>query len=221
MSIYTNGTGDSLIDDERLPVLMRRYLAWERSHLRRLLKGHACLVEVGCMTGRHVLDASERGIQYIGIDVSLQYIKRARARWRGHKHTEFHCADAVDLREVLLSTELEEPALVFYPFNSIGNMECVDAALDAIHKASRTFLIGTYGTSKWATAKRIDYYRNCGFSRVRARRESDGIRCIDPSGLNSMAYFDVFFRRRLPDKAFQLRRLSRGRLGRLYVGRAR
>lgn len=57
------------------------------------------LLDIGCGTGNYFVEL-EKGVKYVGYDVSEQYIEFARKRYEDEPNAKFHCVGVNDLEEL-------------------------------------------------------------------------------------------------------------------------
>lgn len=199
VAFYGGGLGDRLVSPEVYPPLIQRFLADEEAALERACRGMDLLVEVGCMDGRSMDWAVERGLAYLGIDVVERYIAEARERALRRGLSESRCRFLVGASERL--PELVDPAsfgarpeatLLFFPFNSFGNMDDAAEVLKGVLGTGLPFLISSYPVTPEANACRESYYRNCRYRDLSMVRDDRGVIFLSPDGLRTFAYDETY-----------------------------
>jgi len=192
---YESGKGDRLIDSLLFPEEIKQFLICEKRILDSLADSFDLLVEVGSMYGRYLKWAVENGKRYFGIDVVERYIEAGRkivldsqldpARYR------FVLSGAENVAELVITHEWSikpNRCILFFPFNSFGNMNDPLTVIRGVRKSGLPFLISTYGTSKEINICREKYYRNCGYSEIVGIEDEKGVRFVSPDGLSTIAY---------------------------------
>ncbi|QDV48486.1 class I SAM-dependent methyltransferase [Gimesia fumaroli] len=187
MNLYQEGVGDSLVQDENYPPGISAYLEDEKIFLESFLP-FTKLVEVGCMFGRYLTWCLDSDIQYVGIDVIQRYIEMGEKRVFDEKiHRErvsFIQSDAVYLHNLDLGSE----CVLFFPFNSFGNMDDYQRVLLSLYKSNLKYIICSYDIGEEANSIRREYYLKCGFSDVTLLSEKRGVKFKSKYGLKSWAY---------------------------------
>lgn len=192
---YESGKGDRLIDPLLFPDEIKQFLICERKILETLEDSFDLLVEVGSMYGRYLKWAVENGKCYLGIDIVQRYIEIGKKiilelQLNPDKY-KFVLGGAENIADLVKSTEWNvkpSKCLLFFPFNSFGNIESPLVVIGSIKKSSLPFLISTYGTSPEINVCREQYYRNCGYSEIISIQDEKGVRFVSPDGLSSIAY---------------------------------
>ena len=192
---YESGKGDRLIDPLLFPEEIKQFLLGEKRMLEALAGSFDLLVEVGSMYGRYLKWAIENGKRYFGIDVVERYIEAGKKVVLDSQldpiEYRFVLGKAENIAELVKPDELgvkPNQCILFFPFNSFGNMDDPLAVIRGIRKSGLPFLISTYGTSKEINICREKYYRNCGYSEIISIQDEKGVRFVSPDGLSSIAY---------------------------------
>jgi len=199
MSFYGSELGGRLIAEENYPDSIRDFLEKEYLFLFEAIAEHDLIVEVGCMEGRYCKAILERNINYVGIDLSQEYISRANALFAERMQIcqyEFLCLDAEHLDVIARESRLFDKAnapLVFFPFNSFGNMRNIKNVLASISRINgATFYIFTYDVDTAASNERKTYYSNCNYSDLQLVQSDCSVRFVSPDGLDCAAYTPAF-----------------------------
>lgn len=226
---YAGAPGDALGDPRLLPGAVRRYLALEAELVAAFVPPGGTLVEVGCMDGLHLDLAADRGLRYIGVDIVERYAEAGRRRiaalaeaGRGRRPPHlFLLADAARL-DAELSGRLEEgeeaATRVVFPFNSIGNMQDLDAVLAALRRLGLPFLLGSYRTTERAGALRREYYASCGSSLRGERVDRRGVAFLVDEGHEIVSFHPAYLHLRAGVHGLRLRRVDLSELGVAYAG---
>lgn len=192
---YESGKGDHLIDPLFFPEEIRQFLICEKRILEALADSFDLLVEVGSMYGRYLKWAIGDGKCYFGIDVVERYIEAGRkiildSQLDPIKY-KFVLGGAENITELVRPDEWSAKpnrCILFFPFNSFGNMNNPLTVIRGIRKSGLPFLISTYGTSEEINICREKYYKNCGYSKIISIQDKKGVRFTSPDGLNTIAY---------------------------------
>lgn len=219
-TLYASGIGDRLIDAARYPVEIRKFLESEADALERLAGTFDRLVEVGAMEGRHVDWALARDKRYIGIDATRKYVEAGVAQLRERKlpKDRFSLLHA-RAEELHRLPELRDKtrSLLFFPFNSIGNMDELGAVLRSLAAVGMPYLISTYTTSEEATNARASYYANCAFDGLRRSDDERGVCFRSCDGLCSIAFNHDYFLRVCRINALAVESVRLGAFGVAYL----
>lgn len=192
---YESGKGDRLIDPLLFPEEIKQFLTCEKRMLEALADSFDLLVEVGSMHGRYLKWAVENGKYYLGIDIVQRYIGIGRKIILDSQldptEYRFILGEAENITELVRLDEWDvkpNRCILFFPFNSFGNMNDPLTVIRGIKKSRLPFLISTYGTSKEINICREKYYRNCGYSEIVSVQDEKGVRFVSPDGLFTIAY---------------------------------
>jgi len=197
-NFYSSGRGDRLIDPNFFPVEISHFLKREKSILSSYGPSFDLLVEVGCMQGRYLGWAVKHKKRYIGIDIVNRYIEDGRkALFKlglasqsyqfilgGAEHV-----DKIDLKQYRVE---KNRSILFFPFNSFGNIPNPLPVIKKLKETNLPFLISTYQTISEATSWRKQYYQNCGYKKITIINDEQGICFTSSDGLRSIAYHPEF-----------------------------
>jgi hypothetical protein len=195
MDFYGSGLGDRLIDESLFPLEIKEFLRGEDRLLEQCISSFDSLIEVGCMRGRYLQWAIDRGLNYFGIDIVSSYIETGHKRL-GEVHTgllkcDFILGGAEDI-DVLLDWKIlgidPQKALLFFPFNSFGNMQDFLPVIRSIRRSGARFFISTYSTIPNATLCRQRYYDACLYLGLEKVEDNRGVTFISRDGLHTIAY---------------------------------
>lgn len=211
-NFYGSGFGNRLINPLNYPEEIVGYLSAEHRFLMEKIENFQVLIEVGCMQGRCLEQVVEVNKSYIGIDIVEEYIEaailRANALSIDAKKYDFLCLDAANLHNVLALTKLDKfkskEALIFFPFNSFGNIENVNNVLSSLKKSGINFFISTYKTDKITNMLRMEYYQRCNYRNVLEINESNGKRFISDEGLSTIAYLENWIISKFDDENIEV-----------------
>lgn len=197
---YGSGAGDMLIDPTRFPAEIHAFLQQESCILDALTSAFSTLIEVGCMHGRFLEWGILKGKRYLGIDPVARYINEACARIQSLKipcgDAQAVCDGVENLAQIVHTHRIDpQSALVFFPFNSIGNMPDIRTVFAALKTAGACFMISTYRTSKKATSARKKYYVQCGYQEVKLATTEQGVCFTSQDGLCTWAYHPEYLHR--------------------------
>jgi len=199
MSFYGTDIGDRLIDERYFPGEIKKFLNKEKELLSQADSAYDFLVEVGCMHGRYMEWALVQNKAYIGLDVVSRYIERGRKRAQDLSVSDDRCqfilggAEEIDVKIIpeLLGIKSNR-FLLFFPFNSFGNMRDCNLVIGSLKRSKLPFLISTYLTTSEATSCRQKYYEACQYHGLKVTEDVDGVRFSADEGLCSVAYHADF-----------------------------
>lgn len=189
-SFYDTGPGDQLADEKRYTPAIRIFLTEEERLLAAAIGKAELLVEVGCMWGRYLRWAVERGLDYLGLDIVPRYITAGRNAVSRLGLSPERYRFVMTAAEALPRVITGDPsrAFAFFPFNSFGNASHPKGISAALEQVSIPFLISSYSTSRAATESRREYYEAAGMRAICQQRSRFGVTFSSPDGLNSTAY---------------------------------
>jgi len=199
---YESGQGDRLIDPKFYPEEIKRFLSGERHLLNSLNHSFDALIEVGCMHGRYLNWALEQDKIYIGIDIVPRYIKLGRQRIRkiglSPRRFQFKIGGAEKIHSLVNPGRLRvrpRRCILFFPFNSFGNVLDIVPVIVSIRKSKLPFLICSYQTTEAASACRLEYYIRCGYKEICRHIDEKGVYFLSQDGLRSVAYHPQYTRK--------------------------
>ena len=183
-NFYGNYAGDLLVEESLYPPKVVEFLQREKDCLRSLTDTFQSLIEVGSMDGLHLEWAAKRRKRYVGIDIVERYIEAGNAlvaaRNLPASMFSFYLGDATRLDKHILEFEIIGNALLFFPFNSFGNMGDERAVASAVLNTRMPCFISTYRTDRMATQIRLDYYDSVGYSVNEVKETEKGVAvCLD------------------------------------------
>jgi hypothetical protein len=192
---YGSGKGDHLIDSYFFPKEIKQFLAEERRILGSLKGSFDFLIEIGSTHGCYLKWAVKNDKHYLGVDIVQRYIKVGRRvildlQLDTDKY-KFVLGGAEKITDLItLDGRDIEPnrCLLFFPFNSFGNMEDPLVVIKSIKASGIPFLISTYSTNQEASIYRERYYKNCGYFDIFKIRDEKGVRFVSSDGLSTIAY---------------------------------
>ncbi|MBP7708668.1 class I SAM-dependent methyltransferase [Candidatus Pacearchaeota archaeon] len=186
---YSALGGEELVDPTKFIPEIVDYLQKEREMILRIIRreNYAGIMEVGCMDGRNMDIAAEAGVSYVGIDIVKRFIDNARINLRqiNLNGVVAEC-DVKNLSPVRDFLSLRH--LAFFPFNSFGNIDDPERALESVRENNLDSLILTYKTDERSSNVRRDYLVNNSMKNLRKRVTKKGIVFQSPRGLSSYAY---------------------------------
>ncbi|MBR0764487.1 hypothetical protein [Bradyrhizobium japonicum] len=219
--LYASGLGDRLIDAARYPSDIQAFLISELTLLGTFVDKFSRLVEVGAMEGRHLDWAIEHNKEYLGIDATKKFVdtgtKGMRARGLDRNRYCLLHGRAEELHHLAQLRDRGRSPLIFFPFNSIGNMEVLSEVLRSLAELRYPFFISTYTTSSESTLARSTYYENCGFDGLSQRTDDKSILFQSNDGLSSKAFRQEFFLETCSNVSLAVRSVALGRIGVAYI----
>jgi hypothetical protein len=218
MNIYKSGLGDNLMNPVFFTDAVRQYLKAEEELLMSLSTSYDTLIEIGCTAGRYAEPVTQLGKSYVGIDIADHHILQAAHLHRNNEKASFLCDDAHNLESILNAAEAStRNPLIFFPFNSFGNLDNGYAILETLKKMSIPFAVFTYATDRATTGERTTYYAASGFTSLVMEEEGSGVRFIDGSGLNTIAYSESWFERSFSSLHLPYHRIPFSSIGCCYT----
>uniref|UniRef100_UPI0039658D06 Methyltransferase domain-containing protein n=1 Tax=Cystobacter sp. TaxID=1965334 RepID=UPI0039658D06 len=212
LDFYAQGQGDRLIDPARFPAEIKAFLEGERVLLDSVAEHVELLVEVGSMHGQHLGWAIARGKHYIGVDPVPRYIEQGRRTLREQglpaERFRFIEGGAEELHQLLPRHALAVPpsrCLLFFPFNSFGNMRDPERVLESLSMTGLPFLISSYATTERATQARAAYYAQCQYEWLESACDERGVRFRAPEGFDAMAYHVEYLEPRMRRYGLEVR----------------
>ncbi len=194
MTFYESGFGDRLVDPANYPVEIVDFLKDERRALAEALVHADTLIEVGAMDGLslevlHTFPA----VAYVGIEPALRYVRAGNQRLKRmgqdiRRRARFIHADATSLSGI--GARIRGAPLVFFPFNSFGNIGDIKPVADVLASAGFSFAISSYMQTEHALEVRRRYYAACGYDELRFEQYTEGQRFMSREGFCSWAYSD-------------------------------
>jgi hypothetical protein len=199
--LYESGLGDRLADQAYHPKHITKFLHEELRIMNSIEGSKDLLIEVGCMHGLYLDWAIAHKKYYIGIDIVERYIETGRrtvARLGlSNDIYQFIVGDAEDLADVISQQQVpvaHDRCLLFFPFNSFGNMQDAERVITSLKRCEMPFYISSYQTTQFATDCRHEYYTLCGYKDVHYFPTEKGICFLSSDGLHSMAYYPGYLK---------------------------
>ncbi|RIL07317.1 MAG: hypothetical protein DCC75_10130 [Proteobacteria bacterium] len=192
-SFFGRPDGIRLVNAANYPAAIQLYLLSEMDLLLKLRPAFELLVEVGCMHGRFLEWALSNNKDYLGLDVVPELVLQAQERLprdlerRGDVRVLMHNIEEPGAAETINSLIGDSRALIFFPFNSFGNMHQHACALDNLRQIGQSVFISTYDTSLEAQAARTEYYSRCNYTNLTVERSCLGVSFRSDEGLDSLA----------------------------------
>lgn len=223
LDFYARGAGDLLIDEARYPAAIRDFLRAESELLESISGDFDLLVEAGCMHGRFLDWAQARGKRYLGLDVVPRYVEAGRReavrRGLSPETYRFACVPAERVHDVLQTHPIPPTrTLLFFPFNSIGNMDDAGPVISAIARSGAKFLVSSYRSTARASAARREYYERCGYRAIQEGRDPKAVWFRSPDGLRSAAWRPRYFRASCAANRLAVRLQPFAKIGLAYLG---
>jgi hypothetical protein len=192
---FYSGVGQVLIDPGVYPVEIVEHLTAEKLALKRLIEngGYDTVVEVGCMDGTMHLDVcTDSLVNYVGIDLIEEgtIVLQDKLTASGYpKHSIVKALDVLNIADIADDIKVfAKKVLVFFPFNSFGNLEFPGKAVAAISSCDFDIAVLTYLNDQHTNDVRFQYYSNCEYQELSCSSDEKGIQFSATQGLNSYAY---------------------------------
>lgn len=220
MSIYETGKGDELVNSQNYDDSILKYLEEEQSLLLKMVDQFNLLIEAGCMTGRYLNQVVRLNKKYIGIDPVTRYIDMAilENKHRISEKLKFINDDISNINSILEKEHLpnSDNVLLFFPFNSFGNIKNIDNTFNSILKSKIRFIIFTYKTDDNSNKVREQYYLKCGFTQLIFEVNISGVRITSKEGLDTTAYSENWVKEKLESNKQVFSKTEFGKIGVAY-----
>lgn len=221
MNIYENGSGDELINPLNYNDQIALYLKAESEIFGEIIKDYYLVVEIGCMDGRYTDFVLKSGKKYLGIDAVQRYIENAKKKYKSaiiDDKAAFFSTGLKDLEAVIADSQTQslKKTVAVFPFNSFGNIENIEQAIDIISNSLIDFVIFTYKTDKATQLIRENYYSRSGFVNLDCIYDETGVRFISSEGLDSVAYSEKWLREKFESSGRILKAREFGAIGQLF-----
>ena len=213
---YDIGHGDLLVDERNYPNEIQEFLKSEISLLNSFRDQFEYLIEVGCMNGRYLDWAVSFSKKYFGIDIVQRYIDEAKEKilslnLPSHDYEVGLCS--VEEISTILDSKIINKFLLFFPFNSFGNMRDAYPILKILNSKNYPFLISSYQTTNRACKTRLAYYKKCGYKDIECINDEKGVRFISKEGLNTIAYHPIYLGEIFNDLGMMVNKIPFCRIG--------
>jgi hypothetical protein len=221
VNIYKNGKGDELVKPENYNEEIRSYLEEEKKILSEMVIKYETVIEAGCMDGRYVELILDLGKKYIGIDIVKRYIKNAKKKYEVSIKKKEVSFFSVGLEKMYLKPEIiytinTTKTIVFFPFNSFGNIKNITEAFNCLSNLQVDFVIFTYQTNSIASKVREDYYNLSGFPNLICLADDLGVRFKSSEGLDSIAYSEKYLKKTFKEKGCSLKSMNFAQIGKVF-----
>jgi hypothetical protein len=224
MSFYDSGLGDRLVNHDLFPNGIKEFLKEEELLLAKASSSCDLLVEVGSMHGRYLEWTLAHGKAYIGVDIVERYISlgqdRANRLGLGALQCQFLLGDAKSL-DSMLKPEITgagtRTILLFFPFNSFGNMQSAISVVQSLKRSGLPFMISTYLTTPRANECRKQYYAACQYKGLEEVNDYRGIVFKSKDGLCTMAYHHDYLNGIFNAAGLQVETTQFGEIGIAYA----
>ena len=213
-TIYEYGIGDALLEPSMHPPAITEYIAAEEQLLLQLMLPYSVVIEGGCSSGRHTAMVLEQGKKYIGIDNVDRYLQQAATTWPA---ASFICSNITNITpQALPAYANNSNSLMLFPFNLIGALSDPVAALQMLAAGGWPFVLFTFDSTAHATAARLQYYSEAGFTSLHCEQSATGTVFTDEAGLHSTAYTAQWFKEQFKSFGFPFYATHVGEIGKAY-----
>lgn len=224
-SFYESSVGNNIMNQKCFSEEIDQYLENEKRFFEIIISKFNYLVEIGCVKGRHLQWALERGKYYIGIDIVnnhiLDAIEIASSLKLDCKKYNFVCERAENFLAVLnnLNRNYEQrcATLTYFPFNILGNIENLEQTIMNLNISNVEFYISSFKTDSFSSRIRREYYNNCGCEDITEIKDDTGIRFISKEGLNTIAYHPNWLNKKFFDMGIKIKTHEISKVGIVYV----
>lgn len=221
---YELGLGDNLIKFENYPAEIISYLKAERNFLTKMVTNFSSIIEIGCMNGRYFEWTIKNDKYYIGIDIVERYISIALESAKklniNRNRYAFYCDTVVNLPQLLETNDKNlrrEDVLIFFPFNSFGNIEEIESVFSTLEEIKIKFFISSYQIGAYANRVREAYYRACKYKNIKKEISDLGVRFKSDDGLNTISYSPNWLRKKF-SKFANIKSQPLSEIGIAYIG---
>jgi hypothetical protein len=225
-NFYTSSIGNNIMEKKCFPEEINQYLESEKRSLESFIDKYNLFVEIGCVKGRHLKWALNKGKYYVGIDIVDRHIldatKQASSLNLDSNQYKFICGRAENFHTILnnLSNTNYTPtrnSLTYFPFNILGNIENFNRLIMNLKDSNVNFYMSSFKTDEFSTKVRKKYYTQCGCSNLIEIQDDTGIRFKSQEGLDTIAYFPDWLNKRFLDIGIKIKVYELSKIGVAYV----
>lgn len=154
--VYAAGLLNRALDPATQPAGIKAFLQAERDSLATVIAPGARVIDVGCGTGRHLLELADRIGLGVGIDYEHSYVVQA-ARQAGARHLHFITADATAIPVV---PRFDLAMCLTNTWGTMSDKAGVLREMRRVAPAPGTRLLSVY--SERSVPARREWYRRLG-----------------------------------------------------------
>lgn len=196
---YENGLGDRFVDSLYQSEGIKQFLREELNMINAFQNSIDLLIEVGCMHGLHLDWAIAHQKAYLGFDLVKRYIDMGRQsvakKGLSKQKYRFIVGNAEKIAHLMQQQHVSiapDRCLLFFPFNSFGNMQHAERVIASLQRSNLPFVISSYQTSEAATMCRYEYYTGCGYKNLLYSNTEKGVCFSSTDGFWSIAYHPTY-----------------------------
>jgi SAM-dependent methyltransferase len=154
--VYASGLLNRALDPSTQPAEIQSFLRAELDLLREVVKPGMRVLDVGCGTGRHLLQLQDRLGLGVGVDYERSYISEASQR-AGDGHLHFVTGDAT---AIPIAEEFDFAMCLTNTWGTMGDKAGVLREMRRLAPRPRTRLLTVFSES--SVAARREWYRRVG-----------------------------------------------------------
>jgi SAM-dependent methyltransferase len=154
--VYASGLLNRALDPSTQPAEIRSFLRAELDLLREVAKPGMRVLDVGCGTGRHLLQLQDRLGLGVGVDYERSYISEASQR-AGDGHLHFVTGDAT---AIPIGEEFDFAMCLTNTWGTMGDKAGVLREMRRLAPRPRTRLLTVFSES--SVAARREWYHRFG-----------------------------------------------------------
>lgn len=226
-SFYESSVGNNIMEKKCFSEEINQYLEFEKCLLESIINKFNVLVEIGCVKGRHLQWALDKGKYYVGIDIVNQHILDARevASSLNLDSSQYKvvCEQAENFYTILnnLNIDIDDKqkynTLIYFPFNILGNVENFEQTIMSLKESNVDFYISAFKTDNFSTKIRKNYYNKCGCKDIIEIQDDTGIRFKSKEGLNTIAYFPNWLNQKFFEMDIKIKTYEISKVGIAYI----
>lgn len=216
--------GQKLIDVELYPEKIHQHLNDEKATLVNIIRNgnYDTVVEVGCMDGTMHLDVCKLcDVNYVGLDLvehSVELLNQKLMESGCHGQYIAKALDVINIDSIAPDiNEISRKVLVFFPFNSFGNLDHPKEVLSVIRSCDYDAVVLTYLTDDNSANVRMEYYSNCGYSNLELSKSNEGDLFSSAQGLRSYAYSYDWFQNVADENSYKVKFSKIGEISGCYL----
>ena len=137
-----------------------------------------------------LVDVAKLGHYFYGIDINPRHIAEANSLFMEKNIQEKASVCTFSINDITTDNFpcAGKKALVFFPFNLLGNLDDFHLVLEGMIDIGQDFCFSTYKINDAVKNVRADYYKNCGCEQIRYSTTPVGDLFSSKDGLHSAAF---------------------------------
>lgn len=190
-SFYHTKNGEMIMNPETFTEGITKQLTEEHRFIMSCMIGsYDYLLEVGCGPSERAKDVVRIGKSFLGIDINPKFVDIANKTFLEQKLSQAQAEvfSALRLNKSNYMLPLDKKALIYFPFNLMGNLDDFHLVLGNMIEIGQDFCFSTYKMNEPARVARLGYYSNCGCQNIRFSGTPIGNLFDSQDGLHSAAF---------------------------------